>query len=319
MKNFFKNIFCSIGGLRVICIISTVVAIALGVLLLIPDKEEVTLPTDTQSEVSTPDNQEDTTGKIYYNEGALGQMWISVLPNVPKSNVAKYSFRETDEGYKYYINSEGEKTSMIGIDVSYYQGEIDWQKVKAAGIEYAILRCGLRGYETGELRVDTKFHEYIKGANDAGIPVGVYFFSQAISPEEAKEEAGFVLDQIKGYKIDFPIVYDWETIGEDTARTNHVSPDMLTDCTVAFCEEIKAAGFTPMYYTNRNIGYRKLDLSKLCDYDLWIADFNEYPSFYYKYTMWQYSYTGRVDGIENDVDLNVCFKNYAEENPDRLS
>lgn len=319
MKNFFKNIFCSIGGLRAICIISTVVAIALGVLLLIPEKEEVTLPTDTQSEVSTPDTQEETAGKIYYNEGSLGQMWISVLPNVPKSNIAKYSFRETDDGYKYYINSEGEKTSMIGIDVSYYQGEIDWQKVKAAGIEYAILRCGLRGYETGELRVDTKFHEYIKGANEAGIPVGVYFFSQAISPEEAREEAGFVLDQIKGYKIDFPIVYDWETIGEDTARTNHVSPDMLTDCTVAFCEEIKAAGFTPMYYTNRNIGYRKLDLSKLCDYDLWIADFNEYPSFYYKYTMWQYSYTGRVDGIENDVDLNVCFKNYAEENPDRLS
>lgn len=319
MKNFFKSIFCSIGGLRAICIISTVVAIALGVLLLIPDKEEVTLPTDTQSEVSTPDTQEETAGKIYYNEGALGQMWISVLPNVPKSNIAKYSFRETDDGYKYYINSDGEKTSMIGIDVSYYQGEIDWQKVKAAGIEYAILRCGLRGYETGELRVDTKFHEYIKGANEAGIPVGVYFFSQAISPEEAREEAGFVLDQIKGYKIDFPIVYDWETIGEDTARTNHVSPDMLTDCTVAFCEEIKAAGFTPMYYTNRNIGYRKLDLSKLCDYDLWIADFNEYPSFYYKYTMWQYSYTGRVDGIENDVDLNVCFKNYAEENPDRLS
>lgn len=319
MKNFFKNIFCSIGGLRAICIISTVVAIALGVLLLIPEKEEVTLPTDTQSEVSTPDTQEETAGKIYYNEGALGQMWISVLPNVPKSNIAKYSFRETDDGYKYYINSDGEKTSMIGIDVSYYQGEIDWQKVKAAGIEYAILRCGLRGYETGELRVDTKFHEYIKGANEAGIPVGVYFFSQAISPEEAREEAGFVLDQIKGYKIDFPIVYDWETIGEDTARTNHVSPDTLTDCTVAFCEEIKAAGFTPMYYTNRNIGYRKLDLSKLCDYDLWIADFNEYPSFYYKYTMWQYSYTGRVDGIENDVDLNVCFKNYAEENPDRLS
>lgn len=315
MKKVLNTIFCSVNGLRGLSCFLMCAVIVLTVILAIPDNdsaEPALSPSDTDSSgtIDHTDTAEDNKGKIFYNEGSLGQMWISVLPDVPKSEIEQYSFRETENGYKYYVDENGEKASLIGIDVSYYQGDIDWERVKASGVEYAMLRIGLRGYETGEMRVDTKFHEYIEGANNAGIPVGVYFFSQAISEAEAIEEARFVLDQIRGHQVDFPIVFDWETIGEDTARTNSVTSDMLTKCTIAFCEEIKNAGYTPMYYTNRSIGYRKLDLSQLTDYDLWIADFNEFPSFYYRYTMWQYTYTGRVDGIDTDVDLNVCFKDY---------
>lgn len=311
----FKGIFCSIYGLRAVAIIEALAVIILSVCLAFPKSSEPSLPTIADNSQGSSDSSQNTVdeneGKILYNDATLGEVWLSALPDVPVSDIEKYSFKSTEDGYKYYCDENGEKTSLTGIDISYYQGAVDWQLVKESGIEYAILRIGLRGYETGEIRVDQRFNEYIEGANAVGLPVGVYFFSQAISPEEAKEEALFVIEQLRGYTVDFPVVYDWEIIGESSARTNSVTSSVLTDCAVAFCEEVKAAGFTPMIYTNRSMGYMKLDLSRLTDYDLWIADFNDFPSFYYKYTMWQYSYTGKVNGIDTAVDLNVCFKDYS--------
>ena len=207
--------------------------------------------------------------------------------------------------------NDGETVALTGIDVSYYQGDIDWQKVAADGIDYAILRCGYRGYTTGEIREDDKFKEYIAGATAAGLDVGVYFFSQATSVEEAQEEAAFALDLIKGWDISYPVVFDWEPVTNSGSRTRTYDGKTVTDCTVAFCEAVAAAGYTPMTYFNKQMAYLHLDLSRLQVYDCWFAWYHEYPDFVYDYQMWQYGSSGKVAGIAGNVDMNISFVDFA--------
>ena len=145
-----------------------------------------------------------------------------------------------------------------------------------------------------------------------GIDVGVYFFSQAISTEEALEEADALLKVIKDYNITYPVVYDWEIIYDDKARTDNVPVDVLTDCCITFCERVKSAGYTPMIYQNKRTTLFKLDLPRLQDYDFWLAEYSDGATYYYDYDMWQYSCKGRIPGITGDVDLNLSFIDYAD-------
>ena len=201
---------------------------------------------------------------------------------------------------------------MLGVDVSVHQENIDWQKVKESGIDFAMIRLGYRGYGSGEAGLDENYAENIQGAREAGIDAGVYFFSQAITVEEAVEEANLVIESLKGLDINYPVVYDWEIIYDDTARTDNVSVDVLTDCCVAFCETIRNAGYTPMIYQNKRTTIFKLDLNRLTDYDFWLAEYGSEPTYYYDFDMWQYTSTGSVPGIEGDVDLNISFKDYSK-------
>ena len=130
--------------------------------------------------------------------------------------------------------------------------------------------------------------------------------------EEAVEEAQLVIDNLKNLDITYPVVYDWEIIYDDTARTDDVPVDILTDSCIAFCESVKEAGYTPMIYQNKKTTMFKLDLNRLTDYDFWLAEYNSEPTYYYDFTMWQYTSTGSVPGIEGDVDLNICFKDYSK-------
>ena len=142
--------------------------------------------------------------------------------------------------------------SVLGIDVSRYQGKIDWQKVKDAGVEFVILRAALRGYGNGQLYEDSMAQENYRGATEAGLKVGAYIFSQAISEEEAREEAQYLLDITRDWQLDMPLVFDWECLAEDY-RTMGVDARALTDYTIAFCDAVKAAGRTPMIYYNRSV------------------------------------------------------------------
>lgn len=197
-----------------------------------------------------------------------------------------------------------------GIDVSTHQGNIDWKKVKADGVKFAIIRLGFRGYGTGKVLIDDKFHQNMKGATANGIKVGVYFYSQAISTAEAVEEAEMVLKNIKGYELDYPIVFDIEDAGAKNARTNGMSVKKATDITIAFCERIKKAGHHPMIYTNSRWFVSKLDMTRLTKYDKWLAQYYNTPFFPYQFQIWQYTGKGRVNGIRGDVDMNISFKNY---------
>ena len=194
-----------------------------------------------------------------------------------------------------------------GIDVSAHQTEIDWPAVKEAGVEFAMIRVGYRGYGTGKLDLDDYFLRNMEGALNAGLDVGVYFFSQALTPEEAVEEAEYVLNWIEGYDIRYPVVFDWEEV-EDTARTDDMNMLMLTSCAEAFCRTIEEAGYTASIYFNQVYGYTQLNLVSLMEYDFWLAEYAETPTFVYDFQMWQYTNEGTVSGISGPVDLNIYFK-----------
>ncbi len=198
--------------------------------------------------------------------------------------------------------------SRMGIDVSYHQGNIDWQQVKETGIEFVFVRIGYRGYgEAGNIKADDNALSYIEGAKENGLDVGVYFYSQAINEEEAVEEAEFVLKQLNGMELELPIVYDPEHVLDDEARTDDVSGEQFTKNAVAFLNRIKESGYEPAIYANMLWEAFELDLTKLADYDIWYADYEPLPQTPYNFRYWQYSNTGNVSGIQGEVDLNLEF------------
>ena len=234
-----------------------------------------------------------------------------LLENVPK-NIYDFSCLSTDEdtGFKKYNDEKNGITSKMGIDVSEFQGgDIDWKQVKDSGIEFVIARVGYRAYgESGELVKDAMFEQNIEGALEAGLEVGVYFFSQAITPGEAVEEAEFVLDLIRPYKITGPVVYDTEEIKGDTARTDGNTRQEFTNYCKVFCDTVEHAGYDSMIYANMKWMAFTLDMEELTDYDFWYADYHELPQNPYDYAIWQYSETGAVPGINANVDLNIRFE-----------
>ena len=180
----------------------------------------------------------------------------------------------------------GAGESVLGIDVSTWQGQIDWQQVKDAGIEYAMIRVGYRSTDLGNLGTDDYAQINYRGANAAGVKVGAYFFSQAITPEEAEEEARFVLEQVSTWQVDMPIVYDWEYVS-DTARTAEMDARNLTDCTKAFCSVIENAGYDSMIYFNRDQSHKQMFLEELTDFGFWLAMYDRAMDYPYKIDMWQ--------------------------------
>lgn len=196
--------------------------------------------------------------------------------------------------------------SRLGVDVSHHQGYIDWKKVKASGYDFAFVRIGYRGYgKSGSLNIDKRFYENIEGAHEAGIDVGVYFFSQAINADEAREEAQFVIEHLKDYKLELPIIYDPESILDDEARTDDVSSEQFTENTLIFCSLISGAGYKPMIYSNMLWEAFQFDMSKLTEFPFWYADYELKPQTPYKYKFWQYTNEGYVDGISGRTDLDI--------------
>jgi len=196
--------------------------------------------------------------------------------------------------------------SVLGIDVSVWQKEIDWAQVKSAGVEFAMIRAGWRGSEQGVLAEDTYAQANYTGATNAGIKVGAYFFSQAISVEEAVEEANYLLSIIKDWTVEMPIVFDWEPVSDD-ARTASVDTRTLTDCTKAFCDTISKAGYQPMIYFNASHSFDRIYIRELTQYPFWLARYDTVLNYPYKVDMWQYTETGTVPGITGNVDINLYF------------
>ena len=197
--------------------------------------------------------------------------------------------------------------TLTGIDVSSHQQNIDWKWVKASGVDFAMIRIGYRGYESGKLVMDTYAKANLEGAAAVGLPIGVYFFSQALNVEEAKEEAAFVVDAISGYDITMPVVFDWENVSDEDARSHNMDKRTLTDCALAFLGDIQEAGYTPMMYFNSYQSRHMLHLEELTDYDFWLAMYTTRMDFPYKVKMWQYTDKGTVPGISGNTDVNVWF------------
>lgn len=256
-----------------------------------------------------PTGIEAESGKILIYESSVGYAWIPVLSELPQHTYRKSNFFVDERGRMHYTEG-GEDSSYFGIDVSSHQGDIDWQLVKEDGVEFAFLRIGYRGYgEEGKLCIDEKFLQNYEGAHDAGIDLGIYFFSQAVTAEEAAEEAAFLLEALDGRTLEYPIVYDWETVvtADDAAppRTEDVMPQTLTLSAISFCEAIEDAGYNAMIYTNKKQAVMKYDLRKLSEYPVWLAYYDTNLNYCYDFDVWQYG-TGSVDGIEGEVDLNIA-------------
>jgi GH25 family lysozyme M1 (1,4-beta-N-acetylmuramidase) len=244
---------------------------------------------------------------IYYDENKY--VFLPVLEEVAKHNLLSENFVKTDDGEIQYVE-EGEVVSHKGIDVSKYQSAIDWDEVKADGIEYAFIRLGIRGYESGKIVLDEYFDTNMRGANDAGVMAGVYFFTQAISVEEAIEEAQFVIDNIADYDVPYPVVFDVEMIDGASGRANSLTQKERTDITIAFCDTIKAAGYTPMVYGNVKCFTKLLDMTRLEAYEKWYAFYDDYMYMPYNVSCWQYTEKGTVSGIKGKVDMNISYKTW---------
>lgn len=231
-----------------------------------------------------------------------------LLENVPM-NTYDYDLLSKKNGYPCYTDKDGKEISKLGIDVSEYQNPVNWQQVKNAGVEYAMIRVGYRGYgEEGRLVEDAMFRSHMEGAVAAGLEVGVYFFSQAINEKETLEEVQFVLDRIKEYPVTYPVVYDTEEIKDDVARTDNLTEEQFTQNCITFCDAIREAGYDTMIYANMKWMAFTLDMRKLTEYEKWYADYEPVPQCPYEFSMWQYTETGQLPGIEGNVDLNLWFE-----------
>ena len=243
-------------------------------------------------------------GQVYIYDG-FDWIWMTPLEGVPANELTE-EFFSSSSGRIEYTGSDYDV--LRGVDVSEHQLDIDWSSVAQSGVDYAYIRVGRRGYTEGGLFEDPYFKANVQGAQNAGLKVGVYMFSQAITVQEAIEEARFVLERIGAYNITLPVVFDWEKIHEADARTADITMEGRTDCAVAFCETVKNAGYTPCVYFNRNLGYYGYDLTRLTDYMFWFAlPESGFPNFYYAADMWQYSFTETVPGINVETDMNLWF------------
>ena len=268
---------------------------------------------ETEAE-ATPEPQEvdpATDGKhtrVVNEDGE--EEWVLISPYLPKH---EYDFTKLvcqSELMKYY--EDGRQISFVGVDISKAEGYVDFNKLKKAGIDFVMLRVGARGYSSGQLVIDEYFSDNIKRATDAKLEVGLYFFSQAITEAEAIEEALVVLQQLEGYTVKYPIAFDMEYVDNDTSRVEGVSRADKTTIAKAFLDTVRAAGYEPMIYGDKQWLIKQIDLSKLTGYDVWLSQLEDVPDYPYRFSMWQYSRDASIDGISGYANLNISFIDYSE-------
>lgn len=245
--------------------------------------------------------QPSTTDKKYYYDPNTHQKVTGTKTIAGQS----YKFNDAGELEGGYEPPKPSGKLVKGVDVSKYQRNIDWNAVKASGIDFAIIRVGYRGWGTGALVEDPYFKQNIAGATKAGLKVGLYFYSQAVNEAEAVEEASMVLRLAKGYNIQYPIYFDTEKVANNNGRADGISKAQRTANAVAFCETIQNAGYRAGVYSYASWFYNQLNMASISKYSIWIAQYREQLSFNYNYDIWQYTSKGQVPGIPGGTDMNV--------------
>jgi len=257
--------------------------------------KEITLPT-------RPPEEKDEDPQSLRDAGDAGEELPSIEPIIePEKNpYGRLDFQYDKNNYLYCLR----QPSYPGVDVSAFQRDIDWQKVKDSGIRFAMLRLGYRGYESGKLVEDEYIQKNLKATQEVGMPIGAYFFSQALTIKEVDEEIAFMLKVLGDYELHMPIVLDWEIPTAD-ARTARMDARTLTALQEYFCDTMTEKGFTPMVYFNWHQSNTLLYLNELEDYPFWLALYGNRMTYPYHVEMWQYTDSGKVPGIQGGVDLNL--------------
>jgi len=207
---------------------------------------------------------------------------------------------------------DNKREAIRGVDLSKYNGDVDFGKLKDNGIRFAMLRLGSRGYGTGKITLDEKFVEYAQNAQVAGIQIGAYFYSQAVNETEAVEEANYIVGAVSGFGVKYPIAIDIEKVEGDEARTDKLTTEERTAVVKMFCDAVKGYGYKPVIYATTDMLVTGLDLKELADYDVWLADYDIPTDYPYRFSMWQYNKKGRIDGITGDIDLDLSFIDYEQ-------
>ena len=223
-------------------------------------------------------------------------------PTIPpdRNPYGRYDFQYNRHNYLLLQNVD----SSPGVDVSAHQGDIDWAAVKKSGIEFAVIRLGYRGYGSGKLVEDEYAKKNLREAKAAGLKIGAYFFSQALDIQETDEEIQFMLNMLADVDLDMPLVLDWEIPAED-ARTKNMDARTLTDIQLHFCGQMEKMGFQPMIYFNWHQSENLYCLSELEEYPFWLALYQDRMTYPWKVEMWQWTSSGKVPGIQGNVDINV--------------
>lgn len=247
--------------------------------------------------------------QIIYLHGSKYEFY-PINPDLAPNTIDNANFVENPNDLRITYEVNGKVKSHMMVDVSSFQKDIDWEAAAADGVEYAMIRCAFRGYESGKIVTDSYFEQNIENATKAGVKVGVYFFSQATSLEEAVEEAQYTLELIAPYKVELPVAIDVEEVSS-AARTDNLTVDQKTGYSVKFMDTIKEAGYDAMIYSNAKFFIKNLNMDMLEGYDKWFAQYNDSIYFPYEIAIWQYSSKGTVKGIgSKNVDLDITFKEY---------
>lgn len=271
--------------------------------------ESVSVSEEVEQEVEEDDPATD--GKhtlITYDDGK--EEWVSISKYITK-NIYDYTNLTDQDGIKEYTYN-GRKISSFGVDISKDQDYIDFNKLKKAGADFVMIRVGARGYASGQLMIDDYFEDNLRRASNAGLDIGVYFLSQAITEEEAVEEAELVLEKLGSEKLLYPIAFVMEYAEGETARVEALGKSEKTTIARAFLKKIDEAGYKAVIYGKKAWLMKYLELNKIvADFDVWLCEETDIPTYPYEFTMWQYNKRGRIDGIKGEVGFNLCFVDYS--------
>ena len=265
---------------------------------------------DMTKKESMQDSDDMDDGKhtlVTYQDGSTE--WVEINDKLAANSYDTAKFVYQNPQMKYYVN--GKQASWFGVDISSKQGIVDFEKLKKAGVDFVMIKVGGRGYSSGNIVLDSSYKDYMNGAKNAGLGIGVYFYSQAVDKDEVCEEAETLLELIKDYPVKYPVVFDMESVEGDMARTDALDVSTRTELARIFLKTIKAEGYTPMLYGDKEWLVTKLDLEKLQDYDVWLSQETDTPDYPYEYTMWQYNKSGTVSGISGTAGLNISLVNYS--------
>ena len=270
------------------------------------EEESDSMTKNPDDDPDTVDNDENATHIAVVDDKGIKKLYEILSQAEKHSYDLKDKITRTEDGRLSY--EDDELKAKVGIDLSKYNGTVDWEKVKEDNIDFAMLRIAARGYENGSMILDEKFVEYAQGAKMCGIPIGVYVFSQATSDVEAVEEANYAVGAITNFDVSYPIAIDIEVSSTDNYRANNISAKDRTHYAKLFCDTVASYGYHPMIYANRDLLISGINLEELQGYDIWIADENVPTDFPYRFNMWQYDTKGSVSGIATDVDIDLSFE-----------
>lgn len=278
------------------------------------NKEDNIEKTQSQDEAATTElfgeetTEEDAIEQITLTLADGTEQTVDFIDSLTRSTYDLEQFVYQKPEMKYYV--DGKQSSTFGADISSKSGKVDFSKLKKAGCDFCMIRIGQRGYSSGNIVMDETYKDNLEGAKKAGLKIGAYFYSQAITKDEVLEEADSLLDVIDDYTVTYPIMFDMEAVPDDLARTDALDVATRTRLAKLFMDEIEDAGYKVILYGNLEWLLTKLDLEALSDYDICVAQDSDSPDYPYEFQMWQYKSAATINGVEEDTRLFVCLKDY---------